>query len=258
MSDLLNNKEIQQFIQDGFIRIDNAFSEETANARQILWNDLPVEESKPDQWTDPVIWLGMYSQQPFLDSVNSDVLYQIFDQLVGQDNWLPCRSVGSFPVRFPVASESNDAGIHVDASFPGEDPSNFFEWRVNVKSKGRALLMLILYSDVSENDAPTVIYKGSHMDVARILSDKGDEGLSFMELAGKLHTLPNCATVQATGKAGTIYLCHPFLAHSAQAHKGRSPKFMAQPPLLLRNELNITDTNPDVAPVAKAIQQALK
>lgn len=259
MSDLLNNKEIQQFIQDGFIRIDNAFSEETAtNARQILWNDLPVEESKPDQWTDPVIWLGMYSQQPFLDSVNSDVLYQIFDQLVGQDNWLPCRSIGSFPVRFPVASESNDAGIHVDASFPGEDPSNFFEWRVNVKSKGRALLMLILYSDVSENDAPTVIYKGSHMDVARILSDKGDEGLSFMELAGKLHTLPNCATVQATGKAGTIYLCHPFLAHSAQAHKGRSPKFMAQPPLLLRNELNITDTNPDVAPVAKAIQQALK
>lgn len=44
MPDLLNNKEIQQFIQDGFIRIDNAFSEETATkARQILWNDLPPE-----------------------------------------------------------------------------------------------------------------------------------------------------------------------------------------------------------------------
>lgn len=129
---------------------------------------------------------------------------------------------------------------------------------MNIKSKGRALLMLILYSDVSENDAPTVIYKESHMNVARILSDKGDEGLSFMELAEKLNTLPNQDTVQATGKAGTIYLCHPFLAHSAQAHKGRSPKFMAQPPLLLRNELNITDANPEVAPMAKAIQQALK
>ncbi|MGO1669331.1 MAG: phytanoyl-CoA dioxygenase [Sphingobacterium sp.] len=259
MSDLLNNKEIQQFIQDGFIRIDNAFSEEVAmNARQILWNDLPLEESKPEQWTEPVIWLGMYSQQPFLDSVNSKVLHQIFDQLVGQDNWLPCRSVGSFPVRFPVASESNDTGIHVDASFPGKDPSNLFEWRVNVKSKGRALLMLILYSDVSEKDAPTVIYKGSHMDVACILSGKGDEGLSFMELAERLHTLPTQDTVQATGKAGTIYLCHPFLAHSAQAHKGRSPKFMAQPPLLLRNELKITSANPDVAPVVAAIQQALK
>ncbi len=31
-----------------------------------------------------------------------------------------------------------------------------------------------------------------------------------------------------------MYLCHPFLVHAAQAHRGRNPNFMAQPPLRLR------------------------
>src|SRR5690606_10963292 len=103
---------------------------------------------------------------------------------------IPCRSVGTFPVRFPSVKQPNDIGKHVDVSFPGNDPNNYFEWRANVKSKGRALLMLVLYSDVSENDAPTVIYEGSHIDVARLLSKEGDEGLTCIELTGSLDALP--------------------------------------------------------------------
>lgn len=35
----------------------------------------------------------------------------------------------------------------------------------------------------------------------------------------------------ATGEAGTVYLCHPFLVQAAQRHQGTTPRFMAQPPL---------------------------
>ena len=38
--------------------------------------------------------------------------------------------------------------------------------------------------------------------------------------------------VTATGDAGTVYLCHPFLVHAAQPHQGKQPRFLAQPPLL--------------------------
>jgi hypothetical protein len=38
--------------------------------------------------------------------------------------------------------------------------------------------------------------------------------------------------IAATGDAGTVYLCHPFLVHAAQPHHGRRPRFLAQPPLL--------------------------
>ncbi|GAL86145.1 hypothetical protein MYP_3374 [Sporocytophaga myxococcoides] len=58
----------------------------------------------------------------------------------------------------------------------------------------------------------------------------------------------------ATGKAGTVYLCHPFLVHSAQVHRGSTPKFMAQPPLLLKGELSISGSDTGYAPVKQAIR----
>lgn len=140
--------------------------------------------------------------------------------------WAPCMSMGAFPVRFPSEKDSEDTGRHVDASFAGKDPNDFFAARVNIKSKGRALLMLFLFSDVTELDAPTRILKGSHMDVARLLKPEGDAGLSFTELAQKLPDLPVRPEALATGRAGTVYLCHPFLVHAAQRHRGTEPKFM--------------------------------
>ena len=259
MSEKLSKREIEQFIHTGFVRIDNAFSQEIADAAlDILWDDLPCERLNPATWSEPVIRLGMYTQQPFIDSLNTEKLYSVFNQLVGENKWIPCRSVGTFPVRFPSDRQPNDTGKHVDASFPGNEPNNYFEWRINVKSKGRALLMLALFSDVGENDAPTVIYEGSHMDVARLLAQKDDSGLSFMELANKLDELPKRKEVFATGKAGTVYLCHPLLVHSAQPHKGTTPKFMAQPPLLLRGELSISDSDVGYSPVEQAIRLALE
>ncbi|MGJ1513945.1 phytanoyl-CoA dioxygenase [Sphingobacterium siyangense] len=258
MSEILSKKEIEQFILSGFVRIENAFSKETADAvLDILWNDLPCERSNPQTWTEPVIRLGMYTQPPFIESLNTKKIHLIFDQLVGKDRWIPCRNVGTFPIRFPSIQKPNDTGKHVDASFAGHDPNNYLEWRINVRSKGRALLMLVLYSEVSENDASTIIYEGSHIDVAKLLAKEGEFGLSFMQLANKLDELPKRKEVYATGKAGTVYLCHPFLVHSAQPHSGTLPKFMAQPPLLLREELAISDSTEGYTPVEQAIRIGL-
>jgi hypothetical protein len=55
-------------------------------------------------------------------------------------------------------------------------------WRANVSSKGRALLMLFLFSDIGEADAPTRIRVGSHADIARTLAPAGDAGLTLREL----------------------------------------------------------------------------
>ncbi len=251
----LSNKQVQEFIRNGYVRIDNAFSTKIAqDALTILWNDIPFDMSNPSDWKVPVIRLGMYAQKPFVDSINSKRLYSIFNQLVGEGKWIPCKSVGTFPVRFPTVEQPMDTGKHVDAGFPGDDPNNYLEWRVNIYSKGRALLMLVLYSEVSPNDAPTVIYKKSHLDVAGVLASEGEMGLSFMELAAKLDTLPVREKEYATGKAGTIYLCHPFLVHSAQPHTGTTPKLMAQPPLIAKGEFSLSNRSEDFSPVEQAIR----
>jgi hypothetical protein len=258
MPDTLSNKQIEQFIQDGFVRIDNAFPATVAQeVRAILWQDLPCDPNKPETWTIPVIRLGMYEQKPFIDAANTPVLYQAFDQLVGHERWIPCKRMGTFPIRFPSKEDPGDDGWHVDASFPGTDPTNYFEWRINVRSKGRGLLMLFLFSDVSDDDAPTKIRVGSHLDVARLLQPAGEQGLSFMELAERLDELPKREEALATGKAGTVYLCHPLLVHAAQAHRGKEPRFLAQPPLLLTDELLLEGALRSYTPVEEAIRVAL-
>jgi hypothetical protein len=118
--------------------------------------------------------------------------------------------------------------------------------------------MLFLFSDVTEQDAPTIIKVGSHFDVAKILEPEGEKGLSFMELAERLNTISTKEEMVATGKAGTVYLCHPFIVHAAQNHYGTTPKFMAQPALFTRNDFNINKIDTQLCPVEKAILTGLR
>jgi hypothetical protein len=115
--------------------------------------------------------------------------------------------------------------------------------------------MLFLFSDIGENDAPTRIRAGSHLDMARYLAPAGEAGMSHLVLdrmgAGRPEVL-------ATGEAGTVYLCHPFLVHAAQMHRGSVPRFLAQPPLHPAEPLRLHREDGDYSPVEIAIRQALR
>ncbi len=230
----LTSDDIQGFIRDGFVRLDAAFPRGTAKeAREILWRDTGCDPLDRTTWTRPVIRLGSYSGPPFRAAANAPRLIAAIDQLVGAGRWRPLRALGTFPVRFPGESDPGDTGWHVDASYPPPDgpAESFLSWRVNVQSKGRALLLLFLFSDVGEFDAPTRIRAGSHRDVARLLAPAGERGMSFMELANRLEETAGRPEVSAAGDAGTVYLCHPFLVHAAQVNRGTEPRFLAQPPV---------------------------
>ncbi len=258
-SQVFSDAEVQGFIADGFVRLEGAFARETAEAaRAILWRDTGCAPDDPITWTKPVIRLGEYSQPPFLEAANAPRLQAALDQIVGRGRWLPRHSLGTFPVRFPSLLEPDDAGWHVDGSFPGNDPTDYFTYRINVASRGRALLLLFLFSDVGEHDAPTRLRVGSHRTVARILAPAGDAGLSFMELAERLEATEQCPIAFATGAAGTVYLCHPFLAHAAQRHCGRQPRFMAQPPILPAQPLSLERADCAYSTLEEAIRQALR
>ncbi len=229
----LTPAQVEQFITDGFVRIDEAFPRTLADAgRTILWNATGCSPDDPATWTQPVIRLGMFTQAPFLEAANTPRLHAAYDRLVGRGRWLRPAAMGTVPVRFPCAVDPADAGWHIDVSF-GTDAPDFMSWRANIHSKGRALLMLFLFSDVGECDAPTRIRVGSHIDIARQLAPAGEQGLTLRELAADdFATSAHRAVVTATGEAGTVYLCHPFLVHAAQPHRGQRPRFLAQPPLL--------------------------
>ncbi|UFH53272.1 phytanoyl-CoA dioxygenase family protein [Spirosoma sp. KNUC1025] len=252
---MLSDADIDQFIRDGFVRIDGAFPRAVADeGRAILWQETGCDPDDPATWTKPAIRLGGYSQTPFRQAANEPALLAAFDQLVGAGRWLPRDSLGTFPIRFPSPDDPGDTGWHAEASFAGEDGS----WRLNVTSRGRALLMLFLFSDVGPNDAPTRILVGSHLDVPKLLEPAGEEGLSFIELAQQLPASTfQRELVLATGDAGTVYLCHPFLIHAAQPHHGTRPRFMAQPPLHPAEPIQIHRADGQYSPVEQAMRLGL-
>lgn len=251
---MLTDDQVQQFIRDGFVRIEQAFPRKVAEeGLAILWPDTGCDPKDPSTWTKPVVRLGDYAQEPFRQAVNTRVLQEAFDQLVGQGRWVPRGSLGTFPVRFPSDEDPGDAGWHAEASFAGDDGS----WRLNVTSKGRALLMLFLFSDVGPDDAPTRILVGSHLDVPKLLYPAGEAGLSFIDLAQQLDKTLERRMVLATGEAGTVYLCHPFLIHAAQQHRGRRPRFMAQPPLSPAEPLQLDRIDGRYSPVEESIRLGL-
>jgi hypothetical protein len=59
--------------------------------------------------------------------------------------------------------------------------------------------------------------------------------------------------IMATGEAGTVYLCHPFLVHAAQSHRGTTPRFMAQPPLHPNLPLELERGDGDYSLIEEAI-----
>jgi hypothetical protein len=255
----LTKGQIEQFVEEGFVRIDDAFPRRLADAaREILWRETGCNPNDPATWTKPVVRVGEISDPTFAEAANTPRLHEAFDALLGQGRWLPCGRMISFPVRFPHPDDPGDAGWHVDASFPPDTyTDDFLHWRVNYRSRDRMLLMLFLFSDTGEDDAPTRFRVGSHRDIARLLVPYGEKGLSIMALAGKAAVTDNHPVTFATGAAGTVYLCHPFLVHAAQMHRGRVPKFMAQPGLIPREQIALERADGNYSPVERSIREAI-
>lgn len=257
----MEQSDIDNFIRDGYLRLDGAFPRELADEmRAILWREMGLDPDEPAAWTKPVVRLGGHAEPPFVAASNTPALHAAFDALTGPGRWAPLMGLGTFPVRFPSPDDPGDAGWHIDVSFAndGDDPNDFLGYRANVNSKGRALLVLFLLSDVAEEDAPTRIRAGSHLDIARRLAPAGEAGMTLRELAANGFSESRDRPVHlATGAAGTVYLCHPFLVHAAQPHRGTRPRFIAQPPLYPKAPLQLDRADGDYSPVERAIRLGL-
>ena len=257
----LTRAQEEQFVYEGFVKVEDAFPRSLAEACcEILWRESGCRAGDPATWTRPVIRIGDRPEEPFRRAANSEKLHAAFDQLVGVGRWVPRESLGGFPLRFPHGDDPGDTGWHIDASFPPDgDWTNYTNWHINLVSKGRALLMLFLFTDVGEMDGPTRIRIGSHLRIAPILPDKGEAGLAFMDIASAaLKVTADLAEVNATGPAGTVYLCHPFLVHAAQSIRGVRPRFIAQPPLYSSMPFSLNRSDGSYSLVERAILLGLE
>ncbi|OEU96160.1 phytanoyl-CoA dioxygenase family protein [Streptomyces oceani] len=256
----LTDAQVRGFVEDGFVRLPAAFPRSVAqDCTAALWRMSGLDPDDPSTWTQPVVRIEGSAEEPFRQATNTPALLGAFDQIVGAGRWVPRGGLGTFPLRFPYPDDPGDAGWHVDASYAQDDDA--WPW-LNLRSRGRALLMLFLFTDVGPEEAPTRIKAGSHLDVPPFLAEAGERGRNMLELcqamdaAGRLDAAER-PTVYATGQAGDVYLCHPFLIHGAQPHHGSAPRFIAQPPLEPVGELELERADGAYTPVEEAVRRGL-
>ena len=214
-----------RFVRDGFVKLTGAVPLPVVEACvDLLWEAIGLDRHDPSTWAQPVYWVGGMSQPPFVQAMNSVVLLEACDELAGPGRWKPRNSMGSFPLRFPHEQEPPGLGWHVEGSYMPEGSDT--PW-TNVISRDRALLALFLFTDVDVQDGPTRIRVGSHLAVPAVLQPFGEEGAPGPKFSPQLvAATDDCQEAYATGRAGDIYLCHPFLVHAAQANHGsRAPLY---------------------------------
>lgn len=257
---MLTAGEVERFVRDGFAYLPEAFPRALADeCRAFLWRETGLDPGDPATWTRPLIRLDGYGGDLFNAAANTPALHEAFDQLVGPGRWIARSGLGTFPVRFPHPGDPGDDGWHMEGSYTPHGGQGYW---LNLRSKGRALLMLFLFSEVGPDDAPTRIKVGSHLDVPPFLVAAGERGMSVgaacaaMDAAGRLDS-PDRELALATGRPGDVYLCHPFLIHAGQRHRGRAPRFMAQPPLDPVAPLELQRPDGAYSPVELAVLRAL-
>ncbi|MEO3760585.1 phytanoyl-CoA dioxygenase family protein [Mycobacterium sp. B14F4] len=230
--------DLEAFTRDGFVKIEGAASRRAADAvREKLWRQLGVSPDEPESWPAPVLWASdMLGAGPFGEVVRSPALAAALDDVCDPGGWAPRGSLGNIPVRFPVAPPVDDRGWHIDANTPRPDGS----WAVT--GRPQTVLLLTLLSDVGPDDAPTRIRAGSHHDVARVLGPEPVEMAAMGRLVDEASA--GRPVVHATGRPGDMYVVHPFTAHAADEHRGRTPRFMAQGPIMLTSPLTPASSSP--------------
>ncbi|WP_211370596.1 phytanoyl-CoA dioxygenase family protein [Nonomuraea turkmeniaca] len=219
--------DIDRFVAEGFVKLEAAVPREVGDAaRTLVWQQIGLSPDDPSGWREPVVWTAdLAGHGPFGELMRSPRLHQALDEVAGPGGWVPRGAIGNMPIRFPGKASVDDRGWHIDASVARPDGS----WAVS--GRPETMLLLVLLSEVGDDDAPTRIRVGSHRDAARAL---GEQVLDPFEAGPLLDAASKDRPVAyATGLPGDMYLVHPLTVHAADEHRGTRPRFMSQGPVFL-------------------------
>jgi Phytanoyl-CoA dioxygenase (PhyH) len=257
---VLSQDSIRAFVSDGYVALRGAVPAATVQACQdVIWSRLRqhgVLRAEPASWRSPVVRINCPEGGPFAAAGLTPLIREACDQLIGAGRWWRRDGIGgTIPVRFPSEADPGDTGWHIEGSYEVDGRS----W-VNLFSRARGLLALYLLTDVEPDGAPTRLRPGSQLDVPPLLAPAGDRGRDWSRAArDAARASAHRPTALATGSAGDVFLCHPFLVHAASwPHRGRFPRMIAQPAVALHGQYPLQPgPGGELAPVEQAIVSGL-
>lgn len=251
----LTPSQIEHFLEYGYIKLEQAFPRDLAE-RWIAraWTRLGYDPDDPSTWAEPRIHL------PTMDYVEVDkfapgVWSAVCDLLGGEQRVTqPYRWSDGFIMNLGIGADEPWRSPSADAGGWHKDGDFFLHF---LDSPEQGLLTIVLWSDVEHKGGPTYIATDSVGVVARYLADhpEGVDPTSFpmSELIGECRRFD-----EATGRAGDVYLMHPYMLHAASQNVRRLPRFITNPPVQLNEPMNFNRSNPQgFSPMERGVLRGL-
>jgi hypothetical protein len=248
---MLTAEQRAAFDVTGVCKIEGAFgANDAARMRDVVWRELhrryEIDRDAPSTWNNhPATGLKTSKRSSEFAPILGPCLRGVLDDVFGVDQWVKPKHYGQVLVTMPNAQE-------------WRVPSRL--WHADFQYYGRyapvfAVKCWALFDDVDPGGGGTPQLAGSHKLVARYIAGCSDEALEYKRVRdGFLRSHPwlkalttddqdadrtarfmeadadvdglSARVIECTGRAGDVYITHPWVMHSIAPNALGRPRFM--------------------------------
>lgn len=253
---VLTEAQVQSFLDKGYLVVHECLDVTIANR----WIDeayarLGYDKDNPATWQKDIIWMDHKNQLPVRE-LAPKAWAAILDVVGGEDRLesqvMQIESKHFSTIDSSIWSDAFIVNFHKGADQPWQPPSakvggwhkdgSYFKHFLD--SREQALLTIVLWSDMLHQGGGTFVAPDSVRLMARYLSEHPEgvnpKDFKFQEM------ISQCTQFEEiTGKAGDFVILHPFMLHASSQNVIGKPRFMSNPPIVLKEPMNLNRENPE-------------
>jgi hypothetical protein len=246
---MLEASAAEAFDRTGILKVEHAFSDtDAARMRDVVWHELGrrygIAHDDPSTWNrhEPT-GLTSTKKSPAFAPMCGPVISEALDALFGAGRWQPPKSFGNVLVTMPSPGPWRVPHKVWHSDFQPTLPADHLV----------AVKLWVLFDDVDAGGGGTPQLAGSHALFARYVARTGERDYKRAKFGflgsdpwlkglcrddgdpARNETLMGAPTeidgqglrvVECTGRAGDVYVTHPWVFHSIAPNTSTRPRLM--------------------------------
>jgi hypothetical protein len=252
---VLTDEQVHSFLDNGYLIVKDCLDPIIAK-RWIdeAYDRLGYDKLDHSTWTKDIIWMDHRNRMPVRD-VAPKAWAAILDVVGGEDR-LETQVMGISGGHFTsinsfILSDAFVVNFRRGADKPWQPPSpQVSGWHKDgsyfkhfLDSREQALLTVILWSDMRQQGGGTFVAPDSVRIIARLLAQH-PEGINPKDFDFQALVSQCTRFEELTGAAGDLVILHPFILHASSQNVIGRPRFMTNPPIVLKEPMNLNRDNP--------------
>lgn len=249
----ITEDDAAHFLKHGYIKLEAGFDPDKAKYwANECWRRLAIDPEDESTWEMDRIHMGGTTEWEIKDFAPKvydavcDLCHEdrLRQPVIWSDHFIVNLREGAGTPWIPAGPEAK--GWHKDGDF----------FRHFLDSQEQGLLVFVLWTDVVHHGGPTYVAQDSVKVMAKFLRDRPEGvmpgGFEFQERIKDCHDF-----IEATGKAGDVYLLHPFSLHAVSQNILKKARIITNPPVGLAEPMNFNRPDGDYSLVEQCVLNAL-